>query len=1020
MKRTYILGLFLMLLLGIGFNASALKVTLEWDTPGALKLQLGSLYGEFAELSEDQTSYTWETNSSYGYVYVFAADNNRLIGAKTEDGSKTFSVGGTPPRITLNLTSADDGKTVKIETAKLERNDTFSIDVVNGLVNILSAEFSSGYTLDLQKGQHTYNFNADYDDPLKISLTAIDAAYSITLNGEPIAKNQWYPRYENINVKSGDIIRIQVYENSADEPGECKLTVEYGSGMEGCISNIRDASSERWYYPEEMPDNSLTVLENSEIRVNFVKDDFNITKAYLNGKDISDSIITSTFDGTQSVTFTVTEENNIFKVDGTKKVYGAVDFTGYIINGEGVDFSLSYQGEPFSIPAGESVTEDIVVTPSLTMPASETKKYVIPISEKNAKFFFAPKKGYYISSLYTLTPEGIIEQHSGNSSMTADIDGTTFYMTVEKLPEEYNARLTIVGSDFNMRISSSSPSSSNWGNPSSPSYSTTPGEREISFIPGYGTPLVFGFSTDGNRNPALYLDGGEVQGTENSDSGAIEYYITPYSPSTDDSVPAGSQSVINVYNSASERPQMSGASLELGEGADAGFFYSPVLHKANPEGQAVISGTQFIVRPSSPEMVVIYKNEIMALDENGEFVFSATGNARNNIVKVVTAESADIKYELTPAPDSTVETLDEITISFPDAEKVEFTGEFYSFVLRSGGYFAVPGLNCEKDDSAKVPTFHLTIPEGVVTPVGDYSLIIEEGTFNVDGIPSPEIRASFTLDRESPTDYIVSPEKTIVYQDYGFDFAIVFDESTTVGWTFDYSKFHLSFDNTPLTPNTDYAMFSETNMLMFQVTNKEYLKEGHLVLEIDADAFKLGSTPSPAISAEWDVVAPKTFAVEVSTKNPADENGYVNDLSEIYVVFPEATSGEVFMGSAAFLHSRDYSYGQTAVISIDENYKPGVKVVLTFDPAPNKEGEYNLSMHTGAITLDGTFESPGVDESFLFDKESGICTAFADQNGNVTVFTTDGKVVLNNVPSDQLRNLENGIYIINGKKTIVK
>ena len=250
MKRTYILGLFLMFLLGIGFNASALKVTLEWDTPGALKLQLGSLYGEFAELSEDQTSYTWETNSSYGYVYVFAADNNRLIGAKTEDGSKTFSVGGTPPRITLNLTSADDGKTVKIETAKLERNDTFSIDVVNGLVNILSAEFSSGYTLDLQKGQHTYNFNADYDDPLKISLTAIDAAYSITLNGEPIAKNQWYPRYENINVKSGDIIRIQVYENSADEPGECKLTVEYGSGMEGCISNIRDESSERRYYPE--------------------------------------------------------------------------------------------------------------------------------------------------------------------------------------------------------------------------------------------------------------------------------------------------------------------------------------------------------------------------------------------------------------------------------------------------------------------------------------------------------------------------------------------------------------------------------------------------------------------------------------------------------------------------------------------------------------------------------------------------------------------------------------------------
>ncbi|MDE5790143.1 MAG: hypothetical protein K2H96_02800, partial [Muribaculaceae bacterium] len=213
------------------------------------------------------------------------------------------------------------------------------------------------------------------------------------------------------------------------------------------------------------------------------------------------------------------------------------------------------------------------------------------------------------------------------------IDGTTFYMVVEKLPEEYTAKLKVTGNDFNMRISANSTLSDMWNNPGNPSYTSSEGEREISFIPGYGTPIVFGFTGDETKSPAVYLDGAEVAGVENAESGAKEYFVTPYSPENEKAREAALQSSIVVYNSYNERPQMSGASLQLEDGMEAEFYYSPVMHEANPNGQIVISGTQFTVKPGSPNVAVFYKNEPVSLD-NGVFVFTATGNARNNVVKV--------------------------------------------------------------------------------------------------------------------------------------------------------------------------------------------------------------------------------------------------------------------------------------------------------------------------------------------------------------------------------------------------
>ncbi|MDE5807620.1 MAG: hypothetical protein K2H76_05835, partial [Muribaculaceae bacterium] len=324
-----------------------------------------------------------------------------------------------------------------------------------------------------------------------------------------------------------------------------------------------------------------------------------------------------------------------------------------------------------------------------------------------------------------------------------------------------------------------------------------------------------------------------------------------------------------------------------------------------------------------------------------------------------------------------------------------------------------------KVEGASVPTFSITLVEGAMAPpIGLITFIIDEGAFTIDGNPSAEIFVDYTIDRESSTDYLVTPENVIIYQDYGYDFAFIFEESTNVTGTLDQSKVHIAFDGAALA-SSDYMSMAEANMLMFQITNAAYIKAGHLKVEIEAGAFMLGKTPSPSISAEWDVVAPRTFNVEVIAKDQ-DESGKVNDLSEIYILFPEAKTGEVYMASGAQLRSRDYSYSQSAEIRIDETAEKGVKAILSFNPAPEKETEYVLYVHTGAITLDGSFASPEIEKTFIFDKQSGMVALYGDANGNVTVLSIDGKVILLNVPAERIRELENGLYIVNGKKTIVK
>lgn len=400
--------------------------------------------------------------------------------------------------------------------------------------------------------------------------------------------------------------------------------------------------------------------------------------------------------------------------------------------------------------------------------------------------------------------------------------------------------------------------------------------------------------------------------------------------------------------------------------------------------------------------------------------FKVNGEDSEEIVAIYNLKKG---WVIVPSNGATVESFNEFIVSFPDATEVEYVGSTSSFMLRGlSESFGFQNFNCSKVEDAEVPTYSITMPSSAQKPQnGNYQFYIDGGTFIVDGEESPEIFAEYTLEAEVPVEYLCDPfTGTIVKGEYGIGFTLIFDEAAVVTEP-SASNVKITIDET-VVPSSAYACFAEGNMLMFQIWQEQYYLTGKLTLEIPAGAFKVGNNDSPAINEEWQVVEPKEFTI-VLPFNSSTPIANPNDLKEIIISIPEATTATVKEDMPnPWIVSADYSFNETGKIEIlgTTTRAGGVDVKITFDNVPSENGEYKLVMREGKLLLDNAFASPAIEETFFVDKATGIYSIYGDENGNVTVITLDGKVVLNNVPAEQLRELERGIYIINGKKTIVK
>lgn len=366
--------------------------------------------------------------------------------------------------------------------------------------------------------------------------------------------------------------------------------------------------------------------------------------------------------------------------------------------------------------------------------------------------------------------------------------------------------------------------------------------------------------------------------------------------------------------------------------------------------------------------------------------------------------------------------------------------------LKVGGVVYYGEVNVEEVKDAEHPTFIITYPDmfDIDTSLGGYiNFSVDEGTFTVDGeYDSPAISQTWKLKRtkEVDTSYVFGPRGDIVNEGFGLYFMISFNIDEYIA--LDRSNVTVQFNGEYL-PASEYAisvMNGDNKCIYLQFESEKYKNPeltGSVTLIIPDQAVSVSGVKIGAISHTWNIVLPKNFTYKVTGfaskyiagptydwKNPdlTTELPAIADLSEITFEIPDATTAELWNASYINLRSRDYmTYGAhyPEVEKVEGTEHPTFK--LKFSDAPSVDGKiYELTLNLGAFYIDNAYSSPNLDFAVNFDKTSGIEGIVADAENGYTVVSVDGRVIFVNGSLEQVKALEKGIYIINGKKVAVK
>lgn len=378
-------------------------------------------------------------------------------------------------------------------------------------------------------------------------------------------------------------------------------------------------------------------------------------------------------------------------------------------------------------------------------------------------------------------------------------------------------------------------------------------------------------------------------------------------------------------------------------------------------------------------------------------------------------EKSASRMIVTPTPETETSEMSHFLISFPDSQNVRVS-EWPNATITGPQSYSVFTLT-EVDD-AECPTFALDFTPSPTYP-GNYTLLIDKGCFIIDDIyENEELRAHYRFVKENvDTSWEPSPNTgNVLNSGASISVAIVFteDEVVSKGSSFT-SGVHVAINGNDV-PVADFETEFFQNNFMVNIYGAKYRDtEGTLTLTIDAGALKVSEVPCPAISQSWNVVTEKDIQ-PVFSPEPGTT---VASLQSITVSFPGAETASYYPESKIQLRAADYSGYMTTATVRQTGYTGTPAFALTFDPQPEKKGEYVLSMGYGCFFFNNVQSSESFEVRYRLDNSDGL-TAIDTPADTVTVISVDGRILLRDAPATMLKSLTAGLYIVNGRKTVIR
>ena len=430
------------------------------------------------------------------------------------------------------------------------------------------------------------------------------------------------------------------------------------------------------------------------------------------------------------------------------------------------------------------------------------------------------------------------------------------------------------------------------------------------------------------------------------------------------------------------------------------------------------------------DVINSYHNFVVSLlvkDANGLVVKGNNGEKDGSYISVY----VDAKFNLPevtmvdPAPDATVEKISTIKFGYADG-------------IQASWFDNITILDKTRNVVAKSVDVTSVIPEGEegnwdyivkevvvsfnneITENGTYTVVVPEGMFNLDlsaqGFNTKNNReATFNItvdngDTPMPSINVsINPVPGEVASLKDFD--LIFNDANEAGWGDGFPT--LTYPDGTVVKIKNQNIGTEWNELTLSL-DEEITAPGEYILTLPAASVNLDGTPT-----DKDYSFVYTIAEADNEKyTVTPEVGNVTSLQTIDVIFDSHSEISFGSGNPSLTDAAGNSY------TVNEGWGPDWDILnwATFTIAEEitAEGTYTLTLPAGHINYeDGSSNVKDIKFTWTIGNATAISNIFAAE-GNVEIYNANGQLVKRGDASAIKTLAPNKMYIINGKKVIIK
>lgn len=418
---------------------------------------------------------------------------------------------------------------------------------------------------------------------------------------------------------------------------------------------------------------------------------------------------------------------------------------------------------------------------------------------------------------------------------------------------------------------------------------------------------------------------------------------------------------------------------------------------------------------------------LLAKDANGLVVKGNNGEKDGSYISVY----VDAKFNLPevtmvdPAPDATVEKISTIKFGYADG-------------IQASWFDNITILDKTRNVVAKSVDVTSVIPEGEednwdyivkevvvsfnneITENGTYTVVVPEGMFNLDlsaqGFNTKNNReATFNItvdngDNPMPSINVsIDPVPGEVASLKDFD--LIFNDANEAGWGDGFPT--LTYPDGTVVKIKNQKFGKEPNELTLSM-DEEITAPGEYILTLPAASVNLDGTPT-----DKDYSFVYTIAEADNEKyTVTPEVGNVTSLQTIDVIFDSHSEISFGSGNPSLTDAAGNSY------TVNEGWGPDWNILnwarFTIAEEITAEGTYTLTLPAGHINYeDSNSNVKDIKFTWTIGNATAISNIFAAE-GNVEIYNANGQLVKRGDASAIKTLAPNKMYIINGKKVIIK